>query len=145
MTLTVQTTRFGELNLDEGSRLEFVEPILGFGGLSQYALYRPTPDSVFMWLQSMERPELAFVVCDPRLVESDYEVKARPDDVRSIELDDPNRAQVLAMVSYPNDPAKMTVNLMGPIVVNTERGLAKQLVLNDPRYTTKHKVFPDRT
>lgn len=143
VTLTVKTTRFGELEIEEQDKLVFVEPILGFSGLTDFVLYRPEENCVFMWLQSMQKPELAFVVCDPRIVVPDYRVEAHLGELASLEIDDPAAAQVLTMVSHPHDVEKMTINLMGPLVVNKARGLAKQLVLNDPRYTTRHKVFPD--
>ena len=37
-----------------------------------------------------------------------------------------------------------TINLNGPIIINTKEKLGKQLVLNDGNYHTKHVLFPQK-
>ena len=38
-----------------------------------------------------------------------------------------------------------TANLLAPIIINLNNKKGKQFILNDQNYTTKHKLFPQRT
>src|SRR5438105_5040059 len=63
--MNVQTTRFGVVNLDEKRIITFPAGLLGFSSYKSFALLQPDDEGVFYWLQSLEAPELAFVVTDP--------------------------------------------------------------------------------
>ena len=38
----------------------------------------------------------------------------------------------------------MTANLMAPVLINAQNMQAVQLVLDKSRYTTKHRLFPEK-
>ena len=66
MNTSVDTTRFGAIDIEESSVIEFPEGLLGFGDCKRYVLLdHPGGNGLFEWLQSVERPELAFCVIDP--------------------------------------------------------------------------------
>ena len=140
--MRVLTSRFGEIEIDEKNRLLVPVGILGFPNLTRYALYKPKELGFFSWLQSEEVKELAFVVCDPRLLLADYRIEVRVEDLKSIHLESKEDAAVLVILTYPHDPRRMTANLLGPIIVNTTTGEAVQIVLNDGKYETNYRVFP---
>ena len=35
----------------------------------------------------------------------------------------------------------MTANLLAPLLINPEKRLGRQVIVSDPKYTTKHQVF----
>jgi flagellar assembly factor FliW len=51
---------------------------------------------------------------------------------------------VLALLAIPEDPARMTANLAGPVVVNTRTLQARQIVLNIDQYPLAYRVFPGK-
>lgn len=57
--IKINTTKFGELEIDKNSIFNFVCPIIGFNDLKQYAIIDHKPDSPFKWLQSIEDMDLA--------------------------------------------------------------------------------------
>ena len=63
--MIVNTTRFGQVEIDDDRVLEFPKGLLGFARHQRYALIQPTGESYFFWLQAIDAPELAFVVTDP--------------------------------------------------------------------------------
>ena len=137
--MVIETSRFGSVDVDESRLIEFPKGILGFPSERRYALIQTGEESSFYWLQSVTRPELAFVVCDPTLFVSDYRVPIRADELSELGLDDPAGAQVFVIVNKVEDV--LTGNLQGPLVVNCETRVAKQLVLSDRRYTTRHPLM----
>jgi flagellar assembly factor FliW len=137
----VKTTRFGEIEVRDEDRLEFPEGILGFAPLTRYCLHQPEGLGLFWWLQSEQVPELAFVVCDPRIFKPDYQIEVGKQDLDLIALSDPQDASILVILSHPQEPRLMTANLLGPLVVNRHARLARQLVLNNSAYSSHHAVF----
>jgi flagellar assembly factor FliW len=137
--MLIQTTRFGPTEVDDTKIVTFQEGPLGFPQHTRFALIQTSSDPVFFWLQSLEDPALAFVVCDPVDFVPDYRVSIRKDDVEGLDLQDLNEAQVFAIVNKVE--GDLTANLLGPIVVGARSLRARQLVLSDKRYGTRHKLM----
>ena len=137
--MMIETSRFGRLEVDEQRLITFPEGILGFPNNTVYALVQTGEDSGFYWLQAVDRPELAFVVCDPRLFVADFRVPIRREEVNSLGLEDPAGAQVFVIVNKVDD--LLTGNLQGPLVINVDTREGKQLVLSDKRYSTRHPLM----
>ncbi len=138
--MQIQTSRFGTIEIDETRITVFPKGLVGFPTCQRFALIQTNDEGVFFWLQSVDRPELAFVVCDPRIFVPDYRVPVKQEDLETIELEDAEQAQVLVIVNKVDN--MLTGNLQGPLVVNAQKLLAKQLVLSDKRYTTRHPLMP---
>jgi len=137
--MIIRTSRFGQLEVDEERLIQFEDGILGFPDQHRYALVQTGEGSGFYWLQSVEAEDLAFVVCDPRLFVADYQVPVKIEDLRTMGLDSPQGAQVFVIVNKVNE--LLTGNFQGPLVVNVENRCAKQLVLSDKRYSTRHPLM----
>lgn len=140
--MLVETTRFGALEIDEKDIFRMTSPLLGFPGLERYFMKDHGGGSPFVWLQSVEDAELAFVILDPILFKPDYEVHLTRGDVDELEIESEDDARVFTLVVVPGgDAKKMTANLQAPLVVNLKRQLAKQVVLNDPDLPIKYPIF----
>lgn len=137
--MNVSTSRFGNVEIEDDRIITFPAGLLGFAECRQFALIQPNPDGAFYWLQSVERPELAFVVTDPGLFVSNYDVPLRPEQMEAIELESVDDAQVLVIANRYGE--FITGNLQGPLVVNVRLRIAQQLVLADQRWTTRHKLI----
>lgn len=135
----IETSRFGPLEVDENRLISFPKGVLGFPSQREYALIQTSQESGFYWLQAVGRPELAFVICDPRLFVPDYVVPVKLDDLSQIGLQDPSAAQVFIIVNKVDNI--LTGNLQGPLVVNVDTREARQLVLSDKRYSTRHPLM----
>lgn len=140
----VQTLRFGTVTVQESAVITFVQPILGFESLQEFALFEHEENSPFQWLQSLEDPTLAFVVTNPTLFGHPYEFVLPQDACDVLNLQNASDAQVLTIVTIPEEnPVEMTVNLLGPIVFHNETRLAVQLILDDAKtYGTKVRLVP---
>ena len=137
--MLIETSRFGSIEVDENRLIQFPKGILGFPDQTQYALIQTSEESGFYWLQAVDRPELAFVVCDPRLFVPDYVVPVKLEELAQIGLSDPSAAQVFAIINKVDN--MLTGNLQGPLIVNVDSRQARQLVLSDKRYSTRHPLM----
>ena len=137
--MQVKTTRFGTVEVDENRVLKFTEGLLGFPDQQQYVLIQTNDEGTFFWLQSVERPELAFVVCDPSLFVPDYRVPIKSEEFQRIGLNNMTDAQVLVIVNKVE--RTLTGNLQGPLVLNAANQQGRQLVLSEKKYSTRHALM----
>ena len=140
--MNVETSRFGTVEIDAERIIRFPNGLLGFPDEHEFVLLQPNEDALFYWLQSTKRPELAFVVTDPSLFVTGYEVPIRPEQAAALSIQSPEDAQVLTIVNKYN--VTLTGNLQGPIVINVTARLGEQLVLADQRWSTRHKLLEPR-
>ena len=136
--MEVQTTRFGTIEITEDRVITFAKGLLGFQDCTRYCLLQPQDDACFFWLQSMENPDLAFVITDPALFVSDYAVPIRQEQMEDLRLTRNEDAQVFVIVNKVG--TKLTGNLQGPLIVNTVNKHAEQFVLAEKRWTTRHEL-----
>lgn len=135
----VQTTRFGQVDVDEERVILFPAGLLGFSSYRRFALLQPDDQGIFFWLQSIEAPDLAFVVTDPALWIADFQAQIRREQMDELELGDLTDAQVLVIVNKRD--GALTANLQGPLVINAKNCRAMQLVLAEKRWTTRHTLM----
>jgi len=136
----IQTTRFGEVEVSSSSILRMDAGVLGFEQCKRYVLLEDKPESPLKWLQAVEDPELAFIVINPMEFVPDYGMELSDEDAESLGLSAPEEAVVLTTVTVDQRAKEVTTNLVGPIVVNSRTLAAKQVVLQDERYGTKHVI-----
>lgn len=133
--MQVNTSRFGTVEVDDQRIITFPKGLLGFPRYTRFALIQPADDSYFFWLQSLDTPELAFVVTDPSLFVADYTVALKPEQMEEMGIGSVEQAQVLVIVNKRGNV--LTGNLQGPLVVHTAERTGRQLVLTDRRFDTR--------
>lgn len=136
--MNVNTTRFGTVEIDDSRIITFPTGLLGFSSYRRFVLLQPDDDGVFFWLQSIEAPDLAFVVTDPALWVEGYEATIRREQMEALALEKLEDAQVFVIVNKYG--SSLTANLQGPLVVNVHSRNGMQLVLADKRWTTRHEI-----
>ena len=136
--MDVNTTRFGVVDVDDTRLITFPAGLLGFTAYKTYALLQPDANGAFLWLQSVEAPELAFVVTDPTLWVQGYEVPIRREQMQEIGLESLDDAQIFVIVNRYG--LSLTVNVQGPLVVNAAGRRGMQVVLAEKRWTTRHEI-----
>ena len=128
------------MDIDEAKIVTFTEPILGFPDSKKFVLLDNT-SSLFKWLQSTEKKELAFVMIDPLQIMENYEVSVSSEFIKDLNLSNIDKAVVLCIVNIANECASVTANLVGPVILNPEKMLAKQVVLLNSPYGLKHSIL----
>ncbi len=139
----MQTSRFGEISIDENLIFTFVEPILGYDEYSKYILIEYEENSVFKWLQCIEDPDLALPVASPAMFKIDYQFEIPDEKAEKLDLTSAESVISLNVVTIPNNnPQLSTINLVAPIVINANNRLALQLILPDSSdYEVRHRLF----
>ena len=142
--MRISTTRFGDISIDESRIIRMKGGMLGFEHLGRYVLLTQDEKIPFLWLQSIEDGSVAFVVINSLAVKPDYEPVISGDEVKLLEIASPEDAVLFSVVTIRSDPFKVTANLRAPIVVNTKKMLAKQVVLLEPDYPVQHPITENK-
>ncbi|NBX92360.1 MAG: flagellar assembly protein FliW [Proteobacteria bacterium] len=141
--MMIETTRFGSISASENDIITFPEGMLGFSKIDQYVLIERADDSLFMWLQALKKPSVAFPLLEPQILEKTYKVEMLEEDLKVLQLKDLKHAKVFSIITIPTDPSKMTANLKAPVVINLKNHLAKQVILHEMNYPIRKAIFSD--
>ena len=137
--MDIQTSRFGLVSVEDDRIITFAQGLLGFPEHSQFALLQTGSDNYFFWLQSVNDPNLAFVITDPTIFFRDYEIQLREDTQADLALEDPAAAQTFVICNKVGE--WLTGNLLGPLVVNVNNRSGVQVVLTDKKWTTRQPLL----
>jgi flagellar assembly factor FliW len=137
--IEIETSRFGRLVVDRERVIQLPKGLLGFPAHTQFALIQTGEENYFFWLQSVDEPQLAFVVADPAIFFKEYEVPIREETQLELELTDVSATQVFVICNKVDD--WLTGNLLGPIVVNAANRRASQVVLTEKKWTTRQPLM----
>ncbi len=143
--IAVPSQALGAIEVAPESLITVCEPLAGFPDCTTYALVEHLrqggrASSTVFWFQAVERPHHAFVVTDPWGVYPEYQPEIADADAADLGLADFEDARVFAILTVPGNPSEITVNLRAPIVVNMALRRAKQVVLLNDEYHTRHLV-----
>jgi flagellar assembly factor FliW len=122
--------------------LHFPFGLLGFPEATEYVLSDVEPGLPFKCLQAVHDPDLGFILMDPYMVMPDYQVNVELQDLHDLHARDQRHLCLLVILTiHPDALGQSTVNLQGPILINTENRWAKQLVLLQSPYHTRHPLL----
>ncbi len=136
--MEIETSRFGTIEIEEEKIITMVRGILGFPEYKKYVLIPHRENSPFHWLQSIEQPDLAFVVISPNRFFDDYVFDISDTVQEELKIESVDQVDVLVIVTIsPDNPGEITANLLGPIIINAERKLGCQIVLDPNIYPVR--------
>jgi flagellar assembly factor FliW len=121
MTQMLKSTRFGDVELPDEAVVEFPSGLIGLSG-HRYALLPHGPDGVFVWLHSMDDPDLALPVTRPWGFFPSYEVELSDSEAERIGVSDPAQAEVYVTVRAAEEAENFSANLRAPIIIAGGRG-----------------------
>ena len=126
----------GKITVSEDHLITIPEGLFGFEQYTKYALvdsdYEP-----FLWLQSCEDPNLAFLIVDPFLICNEYETDIDDASLKKIGITKPEDIIIMTIVTVPHDGSTITANFQGPLVINKQNHQCMQAILSDNRWSTK--------
>lgn len=140
--MKINTTRFGELNIDQERIFEFVLPIIGFDEFKKFVILDLDKDKFFKWLQSVEEPSLAFPVVSVFSMGVDYSIDLDDEIVEKLQIENVESLLVLNIASIPQEnPQGTTLNLLAPLIFNLDKQVAGQSILSGSGYDVSFPLF----
>lgn len=119
------------------------EGILGFEDLTEFTLSVYDENTPFYCLESTVNPDISFIVIEPAFLVSDYAFDLPSEVADELGIHAEEDAFVLVILTVPEDPKKMTANLLGPLVFHQGSGRGKQLILEKSHYPVQFPLFQE--
>ena len=119
--LTIDSTRFGALDVPEDAVIEFPNGLIGLGG-SKYTLIAREESAPFLWLHSIDDPSLAIPVTNPWNFFPTFAVEISDSEATRIGVTDPAQAEVLVTIRAGESLEDFRANLRAPILIAGGRG-----------------------
>ena len=124
----------GSQNLNQSvsrNKVSLPDGLFGFAEIRSMELVFDHEELPFMWLREDKQDGLAFVVIEPGGVIPNYSVEIADADVQLLGITGPEDTMILNIVTLPPDQSgKISLNLVGPIIVNRKDLVGKQCIIN---------------
>jgi flagellar assembly factor FliW len=139
----LNTKPYGEIEVHEKQRVHFPDGIIGFEEVKEYYLLDSREGGPFYWMQAADRPELAFVLMNPRIFRDDYRLQVPLQDLKSIGIESEEECVDFVILTIPEDSSMISANLMGPIIINRSTRVARQSISLNDNHTTRHYILEE--
>jgi flagellar assembly factor FliW len=132
--MKIKSTFFDEIEFDEKDMIILEKGLVGMPDLIRFVLMDFSDDSVLHWLQSVDEPNIGFIVSDPTIFDTGYTITIDPEAKKDLKMEKDDEMVVMVIVSVKDKGEKVTGNLQGPLVVNATRHVGCQMILDPDTY-----------
>lgn len=139
--MLIETKYFGKIEIDENKIITFPKGLPAFEDSKEFSLLTLPENNLYFCLQSIEHPEVAFFLIHPWDFFSEYDIHIPHDDLEELSIENKGQVQVYNIITIPQNPDNISANLLGPIVINRDVMKAKQIILHESEYHTKHPLL----
>ena len=115
--MKAKTRLFGEIEIDESKIITFINGMVGFPDMKKFTI--------------LYEPSFAMPVMQPNVIMPDYNPIVNDELISPLGEFTEDNLYVLVTVTVPSDITKMTANMKGPIIINTDTLLASQIVVEN--------------
>ncbi len=112
----------------------------GFAKIRGFSVHCVLDIQPLFFVRSLDPHSLSFVCIDPFLVYPAYEPQVGAKDLHDLELQGEHEAIFISLVDMKTDAGQITANLRGPLVLNRQRRLAKQVDCAHPDYPLRYPI-----
>ncbi len=140
--MEIKTKALGTVSIEEEQIITLNDGFYGFADYHRFALI-DAEQHPFIWIQSLDAAQLAFIAIDPFIFRPDYELNIDDSLLKPLEIADASDVLVLALVTIPTSGSAITANLQGPLIINKKNKQAMQLILGGEKWKTKHDIVEE--
>ena len=137
--MKLTTRNFGEIEIAEEKIIVFEEGLPGFETLHRF-IFIDSEEGVFNYLQSIEDGDLCFVITDPYQVFKEYAPVINESYFEKLGGGKNEDFAIYSVVCIRDSIDESTINLAGPLLIQTEYKKGIQVITEDRKYSTKHKL-----
>jgi len=144
-------TDLSQLLGDESPPLHFPGGLIGLEDWQEFALISHPEAGDLRLLQSLQNDRLSLILMDPRQINPNYKITLTEPDARALGFTGnyrqpmPEGVDVYCILSVQEEPFFVAVNMLGPIIINWEAKLGKQVVQASSNYNPRYPLAGSET
>jgi flagellar assembly factor FliW len=139
--MSFQTRRFGPIDIPEDKVLRFKGGIPGLECMSRSILIKVEETLPFYWLQSLEDGAVSLPVISPLAVVEQYLPSVEDSALEELGLAREEDLLIVVVAVIPKDVSLMTANMAAPLLINIEKNIGKQVILDNPEWQMRHPIY----
>ena len=130
---------------DESPAIHFPDGLIGLEDWQNFTLVSHPEAGDLKLLQSLQDERMSLIVIDPRQVRDNYRITLSATDAEVLGYSSPPKSfdeqtGIYCIVSVQEEPFQVNVNLLGPIVINWQKQIGRQIILADSGYGARYKL-----
>lgn len=131
-----------ELSTSFHCRLELELGLIGLPDIKNLEVCYTEEEAPFFRLNDMGESALSFFAVDPYFLIPNYNPKISQKDLNFLKINDSTDSMLLSIAVVKDEPIEVSINLIGPVLINLTDGKAKQIILeNSDEFSARHVVF----
>lgn len=138
--MNIQTKFHGQIDIQPEQLWKFPKGIPGFEEEKEFVLLPIEGSDTFQVLQSSDTPSVAFIVTNPYTLVDAYSFDIDDPTIELLKIEKPEDVFVLGILTLKQPFETSTINLQAPLIFQLNNRKAKQMILNDKRFKTRHTI-----
>jgi flagellar assembly factor FliW len=120
--------------------IHFDEGLIGFSECKDFVLMENEGLAPFHLLQSLEYPQVGFLVLSPTLLVSNYNERVPAREWEALGVTGKTQPLSFVIAVIGSTPETSTGNFQAPLLVNYEKMIGKQIILTDSGFSVRHPL-----
>lgn len=133
--------RVEQLSYSPEDVISFPAGMPGFEASKEFVIFTRPEHEPFHWMASISGPPVQFVLINPLIFRPDYDPVVPSSEIRGLDVHDPKELLLYCIVTVHPDMRLSTANLAGPLFINIRTRAGKQILVDDPRWTTSEGIL----
>ena len=139
--MQIQSTRFGLLEISHSDLIFMPHGLIGFEEYRHWVLLASKESEELAWLQSVALSHVALPMISPRRFVPNYRLQVQRRDLDLLQMHAKDQVYVLASLSKQGN--HWTTNLKSPVILNSTRRLAVQVIVIDDQPLSQPIILTD--
>ncbi|MEI3607468.1 flagellar assembly protein FliW [Pseudogracilibacillus sp. SE30717A] len=141
--MLIDTKYLGKVQIEDEKIIQFESGLPGFNDETKFVILDIPGNELMQILQSIQTPDLAFIVTNPHYYYKNYTFKLDEPIIDSLNIQEEKNIVILAIMTIQEPFHLSTINLQAPIIINSKNKQAKQYILPYDQYEMKAAIsFP---
>jgi Uncharacterized protein conserved in bacteria len=139
--MIIETMDFGCVEVRNEDIISFPNGVYAFQEAKSFVLLNNPENKWMMHLQSTDSIKPRFILLDPYLFTSDYKpiLPREADDIFMTR--NSSNLTLFVIAAIPNNIKDITVNFKSPIIIDFNRKVGAQLILENDDYEVRTRLF----
>ncbi len=143
--MRIETKYLGEVQIEESKLIHFKSGLPGFNDETKFVILDIPGNELMQILQSIQTPDLAFIVTNPHYYYKDYIFKLDEHIIETLNIQEEEDLVILTIMTVQDPVHCSTINLQAPLIINSKNKQAKQYILSHDQYEMKATIsFPTK-
>jgi flagellar assembly factor FliW len=140
MPSTLESRRFGTVQVTEEAVVRFPEGLPGFEEYREFLLLSPPGLEPVQFLVSCGDPEISFPILAAPLCLEGYAPELESSALQALGAPEASALAIYVILTFHHDCERVTANLRAPVLINSMARIGRQVTLMDSTHSLRHAL-----